>query len=164
MELRHSGFTIVELVIVMLLLGILAATALPRFTDSTERARSAHAQYVAGAFAAAVTHLRVQWMAESKPSSIAVDGTTVVFTDGWQHSSSLTSVECAQLWERLFSGATPIETYVANTPPPHWSALGFGGACFFIYQNGQILSGSNLLPLFRYRPLNGAPEILRYYM
>ena len=38
---RQDGFTIIELVVVILLLGILAATALPRFMDVTDEAHDA---------------------------------------------------------------------------------------------------------------------------
>ncbi len=38
---RQSGFTIIELVVVILLLGILTATALPRFLEVTDEAHAA---------------------------------------------------------------------------------------------------------------------------
>lgn len=46
----HSGFSLIELVSVMLLLGILAVIALPRFTDSTDFSTyTAQDQIIAGA-------------------------------------------------------------------------------------------------------------------
>ncbi len=38
---NQDGFTIVELIVVILLLGILTATALPRFLDVTDEAHDA---------------------------------------------------------------------------------------------------------------------------
>ena len=46
---KQQGFTLIELVVVIVILGILAATALPKFVDMSGDARLAATQGVAGA-------------------------------------------------------------------------------------------------------------------
>jgi MSHA pilin protein MshA len=50
---QQAGFTLVELVTVILILGVLAAVALPRFTDLQGKAREAKVKALAGAVKAA---------------------------------------------------------------------------------------------------------------
>ncbi len=80
---NNAGFTFIELIIVIVIIGLLAATALPKFLDVTEEAKRASVEGVAGSFATGVLLVRAQWEAEGRPklsnnhnnNSVVYDGT-----------------------------------------------------------------------------------------
>lgn len=66
---KQAGFSLVELVIVIIVVGLLAVAALPRFINVTDEAKKASIEGVAGGFATAVLSARAQWEAEGRPTT-----------------------------------------------------------------------------------------------
>ena len=74
----QKGFSLIELVIVIVILGLLAATAIPRFLNITEDAEDASVDGVAGGLATAVSFVRSQWEVDGRNNNnVVLDGARV---------------------------------------------------------------------------------------
>lgn len=77
---KQQGFTIIELIVVIVVLGILAATAIPRFANIGTEARIASIRGVEGSMLSAKEIVRAKWYAAGSASLATVtsaDGTSI---------------------------------------------------------------------------------------
>ena len=154
----NQGFTLIELVVVIALISILAAVALPKMLETYDNAHEAAVYGAGGAVASAVVLVRSQWVANG--SSLAGTGVegfgnddVATSSDGWPTdagqgagSSSNPVMDspdrCMRIWRGILVANAPSVTASAAVASDYLVDT-VNGNCRFNYRRTD--QGSNIV-------------------
>ncbi len=140
------GFTLIELVVVIALVGILAGVVLPRLADLSEDAHRSSVDSVWGAFTSAIYLVQSQWITKGKPNDVddlpdfgrenvnlSQDGWPVG-TSGSDNSTSMTVTKCIEVWQGILIDEAPRVGQSGNVD--YQVTVGGPTQCVYTYQGG----------------------------
>jgi prepilin-type N-terminal cleavage/methylation domain-containing protein len=112
MNESRCGFTLMELILVIVILGILAAVAMPRFLNLSDDALAASRAGIAGSLNSAIQIVHSRWLAQGGGATVSLDGAPITmnaagYPDVGAGLTYGTAASCATLVGGLLGGPPP---------------------------------------------------------
>ncbi len=126
---RAAGFTLIELVVVIALLGILAAFAIPRFASLEREARIATTQGLAGSVRGASALAHSLFIAQNV-NPVVMEGVPVNLTNGYP--------DATDVQQTLADSTGYTVTVNGGGDQVTFSRLGAPGTCEVVYNDALV--------------------------
>lgn len=143
---KQQGFTLIELIVVIVILGILAATALPKFINVSSDARKASIQGMTGALRAALSLAQAKYIAAGNTAATTValqDGTTATVQSGTGVNAGSPTGDAAGIIKMLQDVSGYAVTYSGTTATFRASSGGLA-TCQVVYDGGNSTTAATI--------------------
>jgi|LGOV01.1.fsa_nt_gb MSHA pilin protein MshA len=137
---NQRGFTLIELIVVIVILGILSAVAVPRFIDLQGDAHLSKVNAARGAFKAGVIMAHGKSLASSTGTGAITEAVTIYGATaidmrfGWPRLDSTNPAGCADLFNALVDEDIKASTTAGDE---YFRATYGGGICTFTDQESS---------------------------
>ena len=143
---NNLGFTLIELIAVIVLLGILAVVALPKFVSLSTDAHRGVVKSTGGSFKTGVSQIHLLWLTKGSPGAVLnflpltgtnAGGDLSVNSNGWPADTRGVSLtlnsndDCLDVWRAILNDSAPS---VAASGTADYIAQHSGGSCTYTYQ------------------------------
>lgn len=139
----QAGFTLVELIVVIVILGILAAVAVPRFMGLETEARIAAVKSMGGTLKTAANMAHGVCMAQACANGgagIVIEGQNIVFANGYPNAASIAKLVQSSEGFTTSAGGNRLTKSGART-----------NNCWVQYNNAAVVNGVVQPPTITYQ-------------